>query len=90
MTKSLREWLSSDVAAVRGKPVVACGEAFYGGMGFTCEAPAPRYFACAMDAARDVAPHMIAAARRFTYVFFEKYCRAKNADEVTSLVEENM
>ena len=28
-------------AAIRGKPVVVCGEAFYGGLGFTCEAQVP-------------------------------------------------
>lgn len=77
-------------AALRGRPVVVCGEAFYGGLDFTADAPSPAYFDSAMQAAGRFGPEQTAAARQFAYIFFEEYCREKNAHTLLQLVEENL
>ncbi len=76
-------------ASIRGKGIVVCGDAFYSGLDFTCDAPDPLYFDSAMQAARHNASETTARARQFAYIFFEKYCRKKNADELLRLVKEN-
>ncbi len=77
-------------AAIRGKPVVVCGDAFYGGLDFTCDAPGAVYFDSAMQAAVRREPETTVLARQFAYIFFEQYCREKNAHALLQLVRENI
>ena len=77
-------------AALRGRPVVVCGEALYGALDFTADAPSPDYFDSAMQAAAKFGPEQTATARQFAYIFFEEYCREKNAHTLLQLVEENL
>ena len=84
-------------AAFRDKPVVVCGDAFYGNLGFTIDASAPQYFESAMTIARESAKdhidHPISRsmqAQRFTYIFFEKYCRPKSVDGLLQLIEDSL
>ncbi len=76
-------------AAIRGKPVVVCGEAFYGGLDFTWDAPSPVYFDSAVQAAVRSGPAGTAVARQFAYTFFEHHCRPKNVHALLQLLKEN-
>lgn len=76
-------------AAIRGKGVVVCGDAFYGGLDFTCDAPHPDFFDAALY--RSVTESAdVATARRFAFVFFERYCREKSAAGLIQLIEGNL
>ncbi len=68
-------------AAIRGKPVVVCGDSFYGDLGFTFEAPSPQLFAAKFEeaCANPRAARSCRQARKFAFIFFEKYCTPKNA-----------
>lgn len=76
-------------AAIRGKRVVVCGDAFYGDLGFTWDAPCPGVFEAVVREAlsSDPSPEI---ARRFTYIFFERYCREKSESGLATLIEENL
>ena len=88
-------------AAIRGIPVVVCGDANFGGLGFTFDAPQPDYLPVAMklalkaDSTHEANAAATASSRtdlaqEFTYLFFEKYCRPKTTDGLTSLVGEGL
>ena len=86
-------------AAIRGIPVVVCGDANFGGLGFTFDAPQVDYLAVAMKLAfesgttRDMIPTALPRtnlAREFTYLFFEKYCRPKTTGGLLELVRERL
>lgn len=77
-------------AAIRGIPAVLAGQAFYGGLGFTLDAPSPATLkvqldeALGMNADRRLCQRM--AARVFTHLFFESYCVPKEPDAVARLI----
>lgn len=86
-------------AAIRGIPVVVCGDANFGGLGFTFDAPQVEFLAVAMKLAlesgttRDLVPAALPRtdlAREFTYLFFEKYCRPKTTGGLLDLVRERL
>ena len=77
-------------AAIRGKPAVVCGDAFFGGLDFTSDAQSPAHFDGAMQEALSFGPTETSAARLFTYTFFEQYCREKSARALLELVAENL
>jgi len=77
-------------AAIRGKPVVVCGQAFYGDLDFTWDAPAPELFSAAMAGALSNRGTDVATARRFHDVFFRKYCRPKTVNGLIELIEERL
>ena len=77
-------------AAIRGKPVVVCGQAFYGDLDFTWDAPAPELFSAAMTGALSERGTDVSAARRFHDAFFRKYCRSKTVDGLIDLIEEGL
>ncbi|MAI71432.1 MAG: hypothetical protein CMM01_11020 [Rhodopirellula sp.] len=77
-------------AAIRGKPVVCCGDAFYCGFDFTCDAPSPAYFSVAMEQANQTLSNAVAQkARQFAYIFFHHYCREKSVGSIVQLTQEN-
>lgn len=76
-------------AAIRGKGVVVCGDAFYGGLDFTCDAPHPDFLDAALRKATTESAN-VATARRFAYVFFERYCHEKSASGLIQLIEKNL
>lgn len=71
-------------SSIRGKQVITCGDAFFGGLGFTHEARSisdlRSYVQFCMDGEK-VNPSQ-AAARTFYHVFFEKYCIPCTAESV--------
>ena len=86
-------------AAIRGVPVVVCGNASFGGLDFTFDAPQAEFFAPAMKAAiRSGKAHDSPAtavprtnlACEFAYIFFEHYCRVKTPQGLLQLVQEVM
>ena len=86
-------------AAIRGVPLVVCGDANFDGLGFTFDAPRSEYLRVAMELAlksgttRDSVPAALSRtdlAREFTYLFFEKYCRPKSIGGLLSLVKEQL
>ena len=82
-------------AAMIGKPVVVAGDAFFGNMGFTFDAPSPEYFDSVMSVAinersSDEATKRNCLARKFAYIFFQKYCREKSIRGLTDLIVENL
>lgn len=77
-------------AAIRGKQVVCCGDAFYCGLDFTCDASSPAYFSAAMEQANQMLDSAVTKkARRFAYIFFHHYCREKSARSIVQLAREN-
>lgn len=68
-------------SAIRDRPVVLCGHAFYGGLGFTHGAPEPHLLEPQMNHVLGIDPahrrEETDLARRFTRIFFEDYCLAK-------------
>lgn len=79
-------------AAIRNRPVVVCGDAFYGGLGFTLEAPSPNLLSIQLESAlglnpqeRDQQTHL---ARQFAYIYFEKYCVPKTPEGLAALVKD--
>lgn len=86
-------------AAIRGVPVVVCGDANFGGLGFTFDASQAEYLPVAMKLAirsgttRESVPAAFSRtdlAQEFTYLFFEKYCRPKTARGLMDLVREGL
>lgn len=81
-------------AAIRGKTVVLGGNALYGNLGFTFEAPRPELFEAVMNAAwnfrgSNLKPHQTLLARKFATIFFNEYCREKSVDGLAGLIREN-
>ncbi len=76
-------------AAIRGKPVVVCGDAFFAGLDFTWDAPHPAFLAPALAGACGSTSPQTDVAREFAYIFFEKYCCPKTAATLLQLIEEN-
>ena len=74
-------------AAIRGKPVVVCGHAFYSGLGFTTDAPDPSRFQAIMGSPVEA---NAAEARRFAAIFFQRYCRPQSAAAVARLIAETL
>lgn len=75
-------------AAIRDKPVVVCGDAFFAGLGFTNNAPNPLSLAAALDVAcRSPCIEQGDLAKKFAYIFFEKYCRPKDYEYVFRLIK---
>lgn len=71
-------------AAMLGKPVVTCGKAFYGNLGFTLDAPNSRIFSAVMnEAEKFVVPD---SAVEFGYIFFEKFCKPKTTHSLVALI----
>ena len=86
-------------AAIRGVPVVVCGDANFGGLGFTFDAPQAEFLSIAMrlalesgktDDSVSAAFSRTDLAREFTYLFFENYCRPKTTDGLLRLVRERL
>ena len=79
-------------AASRGVPTVVCGDAFYAGLGFTFDAPAPFAFQAQLSRALgvqgEVKSQLGAEARKFIYVHFGRYCIKRDPFAVASLVAE--
>jgi hypothetical protein len=75
-------------AAIRGKPVVVCGNAFYANMSFTHDSPHPDYLDRAMRRATEGVGDSL-EAQRFTHIFYNHYCRDKTAASLTDLIIEN-
>lgn len=71
--------------AIRGKPIVVCGNAFYGNLGFTHDAPAPEFFTHAADCASRGQAY-VKESRRFAYIFFDKYCKEKSAHSLRQII----
>jgi hypothetical protein len=58
-------------AAMRGKPVVTCGDVHYAGLGFTRDAATEaEYLAILAEGAAPVTPEQVAWARRYGHWFF--------------------
>jgi capsule polysaccharide modification protein KpsS len=74
-------------AAIRGKPVLVLGDAFYSGLGFTNDWNFPVLLE---SLGPDDMVSDVAMARRFGYIFLELYCRRKTPEEVASLVQSTM
>jgi len=74
-------------AAVRGKEVVLCGQAFYGGLGFTHEAADDGTLAAALDAilARGQTRNRGSIAQRFFQIFLDRYCVPRTVESVAAL-----
>lgn len=70
-------------AAIRGKPVVVCGNAFYSNLGFTVDTPDPSRFQAIMGLPMEANP---AEARRFAAIFFQRYCRPQTAAAIAGLI----
>lgn len=77
-------------ASIRGVPAILCGDAFYGGLGFTWEAFERSDLAKCIESAMTTS----SASRRkaeelaslFTYIYFEKYCIKKNVADLASRI----
>lgn len=79
-------------AAIRGKPSVVCGQAFYSSMGLTYDAASPNDFGRAFADAYDgkALEEKTVAAQKFAFVHFEKYCREKTPSSVFRLARAAM
>lgn len=77
-------------AACEATPTVTCGAAFYTGLGFTLEAhdhdALQRQLARALQLGAAERHELAAAARRFTYVYFQHYCIERDPEELACLV----
>ncbi len=71
-------------AALSNKAVIVCGDSFYSGLGLTLDASEPELLQNQLEhAMRGWRP---SNALEFTYIFFERYCRNKTADELIQLI----
>lgn len=70
-------------ALVHGKPTIICGQAFYGGLGFTLEARSAAELRTAFIAANKPAgwAEKVQQARIFFQIFNERYCFALDSGE---------
>lgn len=77
-------------AAIRGITTVICGDAFYGNLGFTLEALAPHLLRLQIEKGLKTTPaeavRLTELAQKFAYIYFEKYCVLKTAENLTDLV----
>jgi hypothetical protein len=75
-------------SAIRGVPVLLCGNAFYGGLGFVKEAYTEQEVYSKIEECLISKPHNrhTENARIFNYIFFEKYCIPKSVMSIASLV----
>jgi len=74
-------------SAIRGKPSVVCGPAFYAGLGFTYDCLEPEGFEVAFARAlKSEGTARTELARLFATIYFEKYCREKNTTTVFELL----
>lgn len=66
-------------AAIRGKNVITTGRCFYAGLDFTLDVASPEVMEIVLKKAmqNQESPERTARARKFFYVFFKKYCIAK-------------
>ncbi|MFN7797724.1 MAG: hypothetical protein ACK5Q3_19375, partial [Planctomycetota bacterium] len=71
-------------AAIRGKPVLVLGDAFYSGLGFTNDWSFPVLLE---SLGPDDMVSDVAKARRFAYIFLELYCQGKTPEAVVSLIQ---
>lgn len=97
---STHEWIkSADVcvtinsqagleAAVLGKEVVLCGDAFYGGLGFTHEAQDAASLSFCLDRIlrQEVRCNDGVNCRKFFHIFTELYCVPKTEKDLVSLM----
>jgi hypothetical protein len=74
-------------AAIRGKPVLVLGDAFYCGLGFTNDWSFPVLLE---SLGPDDMVSDVARARRFAYIFLELYCEGKTPEAVVSLIQNVM
>lgn len=77
-------------AAIRGVPTVVTGEAFYGNLRFTLDAPHPELLEIQLKRALGMEEidknELTAEARIFTHIYFEKYCVNKSPADLAALV----
>jgi hypothetical protein len=74
-------------AAIRDKPLLVLGDAFYSGLGFTNDWNFPVLLE---SLGPDEMVSDVAKARRFGYIFLELYCRRKTTEAIASLVQSTM
>jgi len=74
-------------AAIRDKPLLVLGDAFYSGLGFTNDWNFPVLLE---SLGPDEMVSDVAKARRFGYIFLELYCRRKTPEAIASLVQSTM
>lgn len=78
-------------ASIRKVPTVVCGSAFYGGLDFTLDAPDPEILEIQVRKAVGMSAEDLdkrtSIARKFTYVYFEKYCRPKTVPQLVHLIK---
>jgi len=69
-------------AATLGIPVIVCGRAFYSAMGFTLSCDRPEDMAHALSQSCHMAPQerkeIEQRARKFSYIYFNRYCKSKS------------
>jgi hypothetical protein len=75
-------------AAMRGKAVVVCGRCFYGGLGFTLDAPSPRLLPVRLEQAVEGVD--VSSAVAFGLVFYEKYCVERSEKGLVELVRKRL
>ncbi len=75
-------------ALVLGRELVLCGDAFYGGLGFTHEAEDPRTLRFRLDRLLDEGLRLNHGpdARAFFHIHSELYCRPKTLDSILGLL----
>jgi len=76
-------------AAIRGKRVVTCGRCFYAGMDFTDDVKNPKQLKQVLNdrAGHSAQPQESATARRFFFVFFNRYCLPLKQDAILTKVK---
>lgn len=81
-------------AAIRGVPTIVCGDAYYGSMGFTLEAPDSEILKSQLYKSLHFNEtdklRLAQAAKIFTYIYFEKYCVNKTEESLADLVISKM
>jgi hypothetical protein len=72
-------------AAIRDKPVIVMGDSFYSDLGFTNDWKHPKILEAASLNALN---KNTARARKFAYIFLEKYCVSKEAKKMAVLIKQ--
>lgn len=74
-------------AAIRGKNVITSGRCFYVGLDFTIDVASPEVMEVALNRAmqQGESPERTELARKFFYVFFNKYCIKKQQRSLVQL-----
>lgn len=75
-------------AAILGKSVVTCGEAFYGDSGFTFDGKNPMKLSDAL--LERVTNSQSTEAMKFGKIFYDVYCREKSAASLANLLDEKL